>query len=153
MLTSLVVTVRKIMINKKMMIRRTEVAPRMVLQRMMMQLDSSTKVLRVYRRKSSSWPLIMMKKQLSMPMWTTDTQSLFHQWTIKLQEEEEKTSAIRRRSSERASSISTRRARMTELMRMMSLISPTASATKEMKKTKVISNFALRRNQEMEESL
>ena len=152
MLTSLVVTVRKIMINKKMMIRRTEVAPRMVLQRMMMQLDSSTKVLRVYRRKSSSWPLIMMKKQLSMPMWTTDTQSLFHQWTIKLQEEE-KTSAIRRRSSERASSISTRRARMTELMRMMSLISPTASATKEMKKTKVISNFALRRNQEMEESL
>lgn len=152
MLTSLVVTVRKIMINKKMMIRRTEVAPRMVLQRMMMQLDSSTKVLRVYRRKSSSWPLIMMKKQLSMPMWTTDTQSLFHQWTIKLQEEE-KTSAIRRRSSERASSISTRRARMTELMRMMSLISPTASATKEMKKTKVTSNFALRRNQEMEESL
>ena len=152
MLTSLVVTVRKIMINKKMMIRRTEVAPRMVLQRMMMQLDSSTKVLRVYRRKSSSWPLIMMKKQLSMPMWTTDTQSLFHQWTIKLQEEE-KTSAIRRRSSERASSISTRRARMTELMRMMSLISPTASATKEMKKRKVISNFALRRNQEMEESL
>lgn len=152
MLTSLVVTVRKIMINKKMMIRRTEVAPRMVLQRMMMQLDSSTKVLRVYRRKSSSWPLIMMKKQLSMPVWTTDTQSLFHQWTIKLQEEE-KTSAIRRRSSERASSISTRRARMTELMRMMSLISPTASATKEMKKTKVISNFALRRNQEMEESL
>ena len=152
MLTSLVVTVRKIMINKKIMIRRTEVAPRMVLQRMMMQLDSSTKVLRVYRRKSSSWPLIMMKKQLSMPMWTTDTQSLFHQWTIKLQEEE-KTSAIRRRSSERASSISTRRARMTELMRMMSLISPTASATKEMKKTKVISNFALRRNQEMEESL
>ena len=152
MLTSLVVTVRKIMINKKIMIRRTEVAPRMVLQRMMMQLDSSTKVLRVYRRKSSSWPLIMMKKQLSMPMWTTDTQSLFHQWTIKLQEEE-KTSAIRRRSSERASSISTRRARMTELMRMMSLISPTASATKEMKKRKVISNFALRRNQEMEESL
>ena len=152
MLTSLVVTVRKIMINKKMMIRRTEVAPRMVLQRMMMQLDSSTKVLRVYRRKSSSWPLIMMKKQLSVPVWTTDTQSLFHQWTIKLQEEE-KTSAIRRRSSERASSISTRRARMTELMRMMSLISPTASATKEMKKTKVTSNFALRRNQEMEESL
>ena len=152
MLTSLVVTVRRIMINKKMMIRRTEVAPRMVLQRMMMQLDSSTKVLRVYRRKSSSWPLIMMKKQLSMPVWTTDTQSLFHQWTIKLQEEE-KTSAIRRRSSERASSISTRRARMTELMRMMSLISPTASATKEMKKRKVISNFALRRNQEMEESL
>ena len=42
---------------------------------------------------------------------------------------------------------------MTELMRMMSLIFPTASATKETKRTKVTSNFALRRNQEMEESL
>ena len=152
MLISLVVMGKKRMINKKMMIRRTELAPRMVLQRMTMQLDSSTKALRVYRRKSSSWPLIMMKRRLPMPAWTTDTQSLFHQWTIELQEEE-KTSAIQRRSSERASSISTRRARMTELMRLMSLISPTASATKETKKMKVTSNFALRKNQEMEESL
>ena len=67
MLTSLVVTGKKRMINKKMMIRRTELAPRMVLQRMTMQLDSSTKALRVYRRKSSSWPSIMMKRQLPMP--------------------------------------------------------------------------------------
>ena len=42
---------------------------------------------------------------------------------------------------------------MMELTRMMSLIFPTASATKETKKTKATSNFALRKNQEMEESL